>query len=440
MSKTIVDSILYAKVIISVDADSRVFHNHAIIIDDGEIVDIIEYADVLTRYLAAEEVYLDNHIVMPGLVNAHGHAAMSLLRGYADDYELHTWLNDHIWPVETKHVSSEFVALGTELAVAEMLKSGTTTFSDQYFFPEAAAKVVDKTGMRAQFATTVFDFSCAWGSGADDYIHKATAFVQAYSDHPRIYPALGPHAPYTVNDENFTKVVEAAHTLEVPIHVHLHETQQEVSDGLAQTSERPLARLDKLGVINRQSQLVHMTALDGNDINTVKDQGASVIHCPRSNMKLASGFCPTQHLIDQGINVAIGTDGAASNNALDMLSEIQYAALIAKGHTGNATAIDANTALRMGTINGAKALGIDDHVGSIEVGKQADIVAFKIDALQFTPLFEPVSQLVYTQSASQVTDVWVAGQRLLEDAKLTTIDEADLIKRVNQFAQGIKSS
>lgn len=434
MSKEFVDTIIYASIVVDPNNEpTPVRYKHALIIDEGLLIDVLPYEKTMQVYQAAEEIYLDHHAVMPGLINAHGHAAMSLLRGYADDYELDTWLNEHIWPAENAHVSASFVSLGTELAAAEMIKTGTTTFSDMYFFPEAAAEVVDRVGLRAQFATTIFDFPCAWGSGPDDYLEKALGFTSNYANHPRVTIALGPHAPYTVNDENFAKVVAVAQEHELPIHVHLSETQKEVDDSIAQHGMSPVARLHKLGAIKANSQLVHMTALSEEDMALVAESGASVIHCPKSNLKLASGLCPTQALLNHGVNVAIGTDGAASNNALDQFSELQYAAMIAKVQQADPTAISALTALKMATIGGARALGIDHIVGDFTTGKHADLCAVRIDAIELQPLHNIISQLVYTQSGQKVTDVWVKGHRLLNDTKLTTIDEDALATRVAKF-------
>jgi len=440
LSKTFVDTILFASIVLDPNnLTTPIRNNHAIIIDDGKIVEVVAYDDAIQRFQAAEEVYLDEHVVLPGLINAHGHAAMSLLRGYADDYELDTWLNDHIWPVENAHVSASFVSLGTELAIAEMLKTGTTTFSDMYFFPEAAAEVVDRTGLRAQFATTVFDFPCAWGTGPDDYIEKSLSFAKQYKEHPRITVALGPHAPYTVSNENFSKVVAAAELHNLPIHVHLSETQKEVDDSIEQFGVSPVKRLHDLGVIKASSQLVHMTALSDEDIKLVAESGASVVHCPKSNLKLASGLCPSQVLIDREINVAIGTDGAASNNALDQFSELQYAAMVAKIQSSDPTAINALTALRMATIGGAKALGIDHITGDLTSGKHADICAVRINEIDQQPIYNIASQLVYTQTGQHVSDVWVKGVRLLHNSKLTTIDESDLKARVETFKHQINA-
>jgi 5-methylthioadenosine/S-adenosylhomocysteine deaminase len=409
--------------------------NTALVIDEGRIVDLVPSHEIPFSYRAAEEKFFDEHLVMPGLINTHGHAAMSLLRGYADDLALQTWLNDHIWPAESQFVSSEFVELGTELAMAEMLMTGTTCFSDMYFFPDAAAEAVDRVGMRAQIAATIFDFPCNWGSGPDDYLSKARTLAEDLKEHKLISCAIAPHAPYTVNDENFAKAKAFADEFNIPLQVHLHETQQEVDDAVNESGVRPLNRLIDNQFIDARSQLVHMTALNDADIQAVARLGASVLTCPRSNLKLASGMCPTQTLLDAGINVAMGTDGAASNNALDMFSELQYTALTAKIKHQNPEAISAKSALQMATINGAKALGVDNVCGTLEKGKSADIIAVDMSGIDLQPCFNLIAELVYSQIGHRVTDVWVAGKCLVHDKQLATINHKDLRARVEAFTQ-----
>ncbi len=434
MSVQFVDTILHFKHLLAIEP-MTIQDNTALVIDEGKIVDLVPSHEIPFSYRAAEEKFFDKHLVMPGLINTHGHAAMSLLRGYADDLALQTWLNDHIWPAESQFVSSEFVELGTELAMAEMLMTGTTCFSDMYFFPDAAAEAVDRVGMRAQIAATIFDFPCNWGTGPDDYLSKARTLAEDLKEHELISCAIAPHAPYTVNDENFAKAKAFADEFNIPLQVHLHETQQEVDDAVNESGIRPLNRLIDNQFIDARSQLVHMTALNDADIQAVARLGASVLTCPRSNLKLASGMCPTQTLLDAGINVAMGTDGAASNNALDMFSELQYAALTAKIKHQNPEAISAKSALKMATINGAKALGVDNVCGTLEKGKSADIIAIDMSSIDLQPCFNLLAELVYSQIGHRVTDVWVAGKCLVHDKQLATINHKDLRARVEAFSQ-----
>lgn len=429
-----------AAALVTINANDEILYNHSLVIDDGKIAAIIPTDDAPN--LPDECIFkLTDKVIMPGLVNAHGHAAMSLFRGIANDLPLQEWLEGHIWPAEAQWVSAEFVESGTRLSIAEMLTNGTTTFSDMYFFPEAAANVVDETGIRAQLCGPILDFPTMWGSGPDEYIDKTLALFNEYEDHPRVTVAFGPHAPYTVSDEPLTNIATLAKQHGVAIQMHVHETQSEVDTALANTNKRPVRSLAELGLLTQgiNFQAVHMTALDQADIDIVASAGGHVIHCPESNMKLASGFCPTPALLNAGVIVAIGTDGAASNNDLDMLGETRTAALIAKGYFEDASAISAKIALRMATINGAKALGLEDIVGSIEEGKQADIIALDMNKFHTLPSYDLAADLVYNTQSSQVTHVWVDGELLLDCGQLKTIDAQAVVEDTKQWAKKIKS-
>lgn len=434
------DLLIHARWIATGAADEQVLEHYAIAVEKGLIVEILPSDQAVNCYAAKQTVSLETHLVHPGFVNSHGHAAMSLLRGVADDLPLHTWLRDHIWPLEGKWVDAEFVYDGTQLAIAEMLLGGTTCFADNYFFPDAAAKAAHDSGMRVQLAAPVLDFPTNWAQDAEDYIRKTTELSDQYRHHPLITVAFGPHAPYTVSDEPLRKIATLAEEMDVPIHMHIHETKQEVTDAVAASGIRPIQRLHNLGLITPRLLCVHATELDSTDIALLKDGGASVIHCPESNLKLASGFCPVATLLDSGINVAIGTDGAASNNDLDMLGEIRSAALLAKAVSGDASRVAAYTALQMGTINGAKAMGLDEIIGSLEPGKSADIVAIDMNHLNTLPIYNPLSQLVYSAKSSQVSHVWVAGKALVEDGQLTKIDIDSLKRRVNTWQTRLQAN
>lgn len=432
-----IDSLLHCRYLLPVLPEDALLEHHSVAIKNGKIVAIKPRVEAEKLYVADQLVELDKHIVLPGLINSHSHAAMSLLRGYANDLALMDWLQNHIWPTEKRWVSDAFVFDGTQLAIAEMLQSGTTCFSDMYFFPEAAARAVMDAGLRCQLAFSIFDFPCNWGSGPEEYLEKGLALFDQYRGSERVHIAFGPHAPYTVGDDTLKKVVMLAEEMDACIHIHLQETQLEVDGALTESGVRPIERMRRLGLLSPRTQCVHMTALNDDDIQIIADSGSHVVHCPESNLKLASGFCPVDKLQKSGVNVAIGTDGAASNDDLDLFSEIRTAALLAKAVASDATALKAHAALRMATINGARALGLDHLIGSLEAGKQADIIAVSIDDLSALPLYDPASLLVYTNSGARVSDVWVAGRRLLHSGLLTTLNEGVLAAKARAWGQKI---
>ena len=426
------DTVIFARWIIPVEPAHTVLEDHALAIAAGRIAAVLPAAQA--RHIAAERVFdLGEHALLPGLVNAHGHAAMSLLRGYADDYALHSWLNEHIWPAEGKWVSEPFVRDGTELAIAEMLRSGTTCFSDMYFFPDAVAQTAHNLGMRAQIHFPVFDFPTAWGRNADDYIHKGLVLRDDFKHSELISIGFGPHAPYTVSDAPLNRIAVLAAELDCAIQIHAHETQQEVDESIAKYGERPLARLQRLGLLGPRTLCVHATALNDDDIELLARNNCHVVHCPESNLKLASGFCPVQSLRDAGINVALGSDGAASNNDLDLFAELRIAALLAKAVARDAATLPAFDALRIATLGGACALGLDEYIGSLETGKCADVIAVDLSAIENQPLFNPLSQLVYTNSGARVSHSWINGKLMLDNREPTTIDLRSLKIRVRDW-------
>jgi len=425
-----IDLLIHAPWIVTCDNAHHVLQDHCLAITEGRILAILPGTLARQRYLARQELDLPGHALLPGLVNAHGHAAMSLLRGAADDLSLHEWLQDYIWPLEGQWVNEDFVYQGTRLAIAEMLLCGTTCFADMYFFPDAAARAAGEIGMRAQLACPVIDFPTAWASQADEYISKATALHDQYRGHPLISIAFGAHAPYTVSDAPLRKVATFAEELDIPIHMHVHETAQEIQDALTASGKRPLQRLSELGLISPRMLCVHATQLNDEERALLGASAATVVHCPESNLKLASGFCEVAKLLDAGVNVALGTDGAASNNDLDMFSEMRTAAMLAKAVAGNAAAVPAAQALQMATLNGARALGLEHEIGSLEPGKSADLIAVRLDAFNTQPMYNPVSQLVYSTNSRQVSHVWVAGRQLVENGELCTVDRIELMQAV----------
>ncbi|WPP01251.1 TRZ/ATZ family hydrolase [Pseudomonas sp. HR96] len=419
------DLLLLPTWLVPVEPAGVVLKEHALGVRDGRIVFIGPREQAL-RLEAGETRELPGMLLAPGLVNSHGHAAMTLFRGLADDLPLMTWLEQHIWPAEARWVSEDFVRDGTDLAIAEQLLGGITCFSDMYFYPRTASERVHESGMRAQLTIPVLDFAIPGARDADEALHQG---VELYSDlkhHPRISIAFGPHAPYTVSDENLEKIRVLVDELDAAVHMHVHETAYEVQQSLEQLGERPLARLYRLGLLGPRFQAVHMTQINDADLAMLVETNTSVLHCPESNLKLASGFCPVERLWQAGVNVAIGTDGAASNNDLDLLGETRTAALLAKAVAGSASALDAHRALRMATLNGARALGLEDEIGSLELGKAADLTAFDLSGLAQQPVYEPVSQLIYASNRDCVRHVWVAGKQLLDDRRLTRMDAAQL--------------
>jgi 5-methylthioadenosine/S-adenosylhomocysteine deaminase len=430
------DLLLLPTWLVPVEPAGVVLKEHGVGIRDGRIVFIGPRHEALAL-TALETRELPDMLLSPGLINAHGHAAMTLFRGMADDLPLMTWLEQHIWPAEAKWVDEAFVRDGTNLAIAEQLKGGITCFSDMYFFPKVASECVHNSGIRAQIAIPILDFPIPGAASADESMRQAVELFADLKYHPRIKIAFGPHAPYTVGDENLEKIRVVADELDASIHMHVHETAFEVQQAFEQNGERPVARLARLGLLGPRFQAVHMTQISDDDLAMLVESNSSVIHCPESNLKLASGFCPVERLWQAGVNVAVGTDGAASNNDLDLLGETRTAALLAKAVAGSATALDAHRALRMATLNGARALGLESDTGSIEVGKAADLVAFDLSGLAQQPVYDPVSQLIYATGRDCVKHLWVAGKQLLDDRRLTRQDEQQLSATARAWGERI---
>jgi len=430
-----VDTLIHARWIIPVEPDDTVLDHHSLAILNGRILDILPSPAARERYQSSHELSLTTHALIPGLINAHTHAAMTLFRGLADDLPLMDWLQHHIWPAEAKWVSPEFVRDGSLLAVAEMLRGGTTCFNDMYFFPEATALAARDAGIRAVVGLILLDFPTAYAQSPEEYLDKGLRLHDDWRHDPLITTAFAPHAPYSVSDEPLRKLRTLNSELNLPLHMHVHETAHEVEEQLARTGQRPLARLDALDLIDPAFVAVHMTQLTDNEIVRLAEVHANVVHCPESNLKLASGFCPVHKLLSAGVNVALGTDGAASNNDLDMIGEIRTAALLAKAVSGDATALPAHTALRMATLNGARALGLEAETGSLRPGKAADLVAMDLSTLASLPVYHPVSQLVYTATRDQVAHVWVQGHHRVRNGQLTDIDTADLLDKVSAWQQ-----
>lgn len=433
------DLLIEAGYVVPIEPHAVVLEDHAVAVRGSEIVAVLPTAEARTRFAAARTVSRPDAALLPGLVNAHTHNPMTLLRGIADDLPLMVWLQQHIWPVETAVIGPEFVADGTALAIAEMLRGGTTCANENYFFADVQAAVYKQHGFRARVGTVIIDFPTAWAKTSDEYFARACEVHDQWRDDPLVGIAFAPHAPYTVNDANFERVRMLSDQLEVPVHLHTHETAQEIADSLKQYGQRPLARLDRLGLVNDRLIAVHMTQLTDAEIHLCAERGVSVVHCPESNLKLASGFCPACALQRAGVNLAIGTDGCASNNDLDMFSENRTAAILAKAVANDATALDAASTLRAATLGGARALGFGETIGSIEPGKQADLICVDLSALETQPLHNVLSQLVYATGRQQVSDVWIAGQPKLSQRVLVDMDVDALVANAREWRERIRS-
>jgi 5-methylthioadenosine/S-adenosylhomocysteine deaminase len=420
-----IDLLIEARWIATVDTE-KVLKSHAVAVDRGRILSILPAGEARARYKADQHVTLQDHILIPGLINLHTHAAMSLMRGLADDLPLMDWLQKHIWPAEAAHMSAQFVYDGTRLACAEMLKGGITCFNDMYFYPEAAATAAAEFGMRAMLGIITLEFPTPYASDAADYIDKGLAVRETWRGNPLIGFCLAPHAPYTVSNDSFERVLTLSEQLNLPIHCHIHETRQEVDDSLKLHGIRPLERLRRLGMLGPGFIGVHAVHLDDDDLQLLAATGCSVAHCPTSNLKLASGFAPVAKMRQLGINVGLGTDGAASNNRLDLFGEMRLASLLAKGLSGDASALPAGEILRMATLNAANALGLGQQIGSITPGKLADLCAVSLESLESRPCFDPLSHLVNVAGRESVTHVWVAGKCCVDNKTLLNGKQNDL--------------
>ena len=410
-----IDQLLDARWIVPVEPANTLLENHSLAVHRGRVLALLPTAEAHQCFVPQEHFKLTEHLLLPGLVNLHTHAAMALLRGYADDMPLMRWLQEHIWPAESRHVSPEFVRDGTLLACWEMLRGGITCFNDMYFFPAAAAEAALSAGIRAALGITVFEFPSAYGRDAEDYLAKGLETRDKLRDEPLISFCLAPHAPYTVADRTFERVAILANQLDLPIHIHVHETDDEIAGSLKEHGVRPLARLHRLGLLGPELIAVHAVHLNDAEIDLLAKHGCHVAHCTTSNMKLASGLGPVGALLSRGIGIGLGSDGAASNNRLDLLQEMRHAALLAKLGSRDATCLPAHQALRMATLEGARALGLDHETGSLLPGKAADILALRLGDWELQPCYDPVSHLVYTAGREQITHVWVAGKLRIKD-------------------------
>ncbi len=433
--------VIQARWILTVNSNFDLIENSAVIVKGDRIDSIISSSEIEQRpdLDEAEFVNLDNHVLMPGLVNAHTHAAMSLLRGIADDLPLMQWLEQHIWPAESRWIDRKFIRDGVKLATAEMIRGGTTCFNDMYFFPDEMARTCQQMGIRAVTGLIVLDFPTVWAQSAEEYLSKAMAVIDEVRELDLISTALAPHAPYTVSDDPLEKIAMYSDELDLPVHMHIHETQHEVDQAIKNSGVSPLERLDQLNLLNPNLMAVHMTVLNDLEMERIAETGVNVVHCPESNLKLASGLCPVDQLQQLKVNVCLGTDGAASNNDLDMLGELRTAALLAKGVSQDASSCNAEQTVRMATINGAKALGMAELIGSLEIGKKADMIAIDFSQLNTQPVYDPIAQLVYAANSLQVSHVWINGVTRLNNYEFTDIDAVEIITTAQHWQQKIQA-
>jgi len=423
---------------IPVEPAGAVLEGYAVVVAEGRIADLLPAAEAREVWQPSVRIERPGHVLLPGLINAHTHAAMTLLRGVADDLPLEPWLAEGVWPIEKRWADAEMVRDGVQLAIAEMLHAGITCFADQYFFPEIVAETAVDLHMRAVVGTPVMHFPTPWANDASEYLAKGSELVHdRYAGHPLITSAFTPHSTLTLTDAEFLELRVLADQLDVPVQIHLQETRGEIVRSLEETGKRPFQRLQDLGLLNASLLAVHCVHMEAAEIAELARAGVSVAHCPKSNLKLASGIAPVAELRAAGVNVAIGTDGAASNNTLDVLDELRIATLLARGVTGDAAALTAHEALRMATLNAAHALALGDETGSIEVGKAADLTCIDLERCHSQPVYDAASQVVYTARAGQVTDAWVAGRHQLDGGRLTGVDTADLLARCDEWRQRI---
>jgi len=436
-----IDLLIEASWVLPIEPAGVLLENHAVAVDAGRIVDVLPSSDADNRFRAKSRKVLDGQMLIPGLVNLHTHAAMSLFRGLADDLHLMDWLSKHIWPAEGRHVSEQFIYDGTLLACAEMLRGGITCFNDMYFFPGQAGRAALEAGMRAVLGIVVIEFPTPYASDAQDYLRKGLSARDTLKNEALLSFCMAPHAPYTVSDSSFEQIATLAEQLQLPVHIHVHEIEHEIHEHIKQHGVRPLERLRRLGLLGPELIAVHAVHLDDVEIALLAAQGCSVAHCPASNLKLASGFARLGDMLSAGINVGIGTDGAASNNRLDILEELRLAALVSKAISGDAQTLPAHSALRMATLDGAKALGLDHDIGSLEHGKCADIVAVNLaDAIEMSPCYDPVSHLVYAAGREHVSHVWVQGKEVVSGGQLTTVDPQELIAKARSWQHKIAAN
>ena len=432
--------IISASWIFTSNSEGQLLSDYSIVIENDKIIDLVPQDKVFDEYEANDTYQLTDHILIPGLINTHTHAAMSLFKGFADDLPLQDWLNDYIWPAEKEFINSSFVKDGSILALSEMIKSGVTTFNDMYFFPDATAEAVKELGVRSNIGLVVLDFPTNYATDPEDYLLKGFEFRDKWRNEELITTSIAPHAPYSVSDEAFTLINTYSEELSINIHIHLHETQWEIEDSIEKYGITPVQRLNNLGIIGPSLMAVHCVHLNDQDMATLAKNKVSIVHNPSSNMKLGSGIADIAKMLKQNLNISLGTDSSASNNRLDIMEEMRLAALLIKGSTKSPESFSANEAIKMATINGAKALGLESIIGSIEKNKKADLVAIDLNSIENQPIYNPLTTFVYSSSRSDVSYVWIDGEIKLKDKKLVKIDEERIIQLAKKWQRKLKKT
>jgi len=420
-----------------INSEKKYLENAALVIHKGKILDLDRQEIIFKKYESKNLINKKNHVLMPGLINSHTHLAMSLLKGVADDLPLMTWLKNNIWPAESAFVSQEFVRDGAELALLELIQGGVTCVNDMYFYAEETAKIINQSGMRGFVSNSILNIPMPWAPTLEDCFLKAEKICEQVKQYDLVGATIAPHAPYTNDVNSLTMAKLLAEKFNTQIHMHVQETYSELQQHDLLYKERPLETLNKLDLVSKKLMAVHMTQVSESDIQLLKNTGASVIHCPESNMKLASGACPVAQLLKNNINVALGTDGSASNNNLDMFGEMRSASFMAKLIDQDPESLSAYQLLQMASINGAKALGIENQTGSLEIGKSADFIAVDLHDAATLPVYNPISQLVYAAHAHQVTDSWVAGKLIMENRKVLNLDSELIFQKAEVWREKI---
>lgn len=433
-----VDCILCGDYILTMNENMDIILNGAIVISGNKIIDLGSKEVILEKYRSEKILDGSNRVLLPGFINTHTHAAMVYFRGLADDLPLKEWLEGHIWPAENHWLSPEFISDAIELACLEMLKAGITTYNDMYFFGSSAALSTKNIGMRAVLGAGILDFPTASAKNADEYLLKAEDFSRQWLGDELIIPSIAPHAIYTCSAETFKKAKSLAEELGLLLHIHLSETEWEVKESLLRFGKRPVEYLNEIGFLDRNVLAAHCVWLDDKEINILSDKGVGVSHCIESNLKLSSGIAPVFKMINSNVKVSFGTDSAASNNDLNILSEMSTAAKVHKAINNNPTALDAKTILKMATIWASDALGLSDKIGSLEKGKLADIISINLRKPHLTPIFDLYSHIVYAAQASDVDLVMVNGRLVINDGKLLTTDSDRILEKANEWGKKIK--
>jgi 5-methylthioadenosine/S-adenosylhomocysteine deaminase len=436
-----VDWIWSARYVITMDARRRVIDDGAIAVRGERIVAVAPQAEIDRRYTAVQRLDRPEALIAPGLINAHTHAPMSLLRGLADDVSLQDWLRKFIFPAEARNVTPDFVRWGTRLACLEMLLSGTTTFTDMYYFEDTVAEETRRAGLRGVLGETIIGFPAPDAKTPEKALRFAERYVQRFRNDPLILPAVAPHALYTNSEQTLKSSRALADRYGVPLLIHVAETRHERDDAIAQWSKSPVQLLDSWGVLSGRTLAAHAVWIDDRDIATLKARATGVAHCPSSNMMLASGVAPVVKMLAAGLNVGLGTDGpAGSNNDLDLVQEIALAAKLQKVSTGDPRSLTAMQALGMATMGGARALGLDKEIGSLEPGKRADAITMRLDVPNAVPIYDIVAQLVYALKGADVRDAMVNGRLLLRDRRALTLDQPAILAKAAEYGVKVRAS